>query len=294
VNDIDTAIREQQQCIALNPGFANAYTALALAQLAGGRRDEAVATWERLRGVSDAGASAAVEGLADLALYEGRLSDARALLEKGIEVDRASKNADALARKLVMLGGIQLERGDAAGAVASAHRAVEGSQVEYLHYMAGALLAEAGDETGALAIAGDLDRHVPAEPRMYAEVVRGMVELRRKDYPAAVNRFQSAVQRLDTWVARFALGRAYAEAGALVHAQEELERCENRRGEATDVFLDVVPTYRFYPPVLYYLGRAYQGGPASAGWYAKYLAIAKGDEDPMAVDARRRAATAAR
>jgi hypothetical protein len=29
-----------------------------------------------------------------------------------------------------------------------------------------------------------------------------------------------------------------------------------RRGEATAVFLDEVPSYRYLPPVYYYLGRA--------------------------------------
>jgi hypothetical protein len=70
-----------------------------------------------------------------------------------------------------------------------------------------------------------------------------------------------------------------------------LEACLKRRGEATAVFLDDVPTYRLFPPVYYYLGRAQEGlkSPAAAESYKTFIGIkASSTEDPLVADARRR------
>ncbi len=57
------------------------------------------------------------------------------------------------------------------------------------------------------------------------------------------------------------------------------------------LFLDDNPTYRFFVPVHYYLGRAQEGlkSPAAAESYKTFLAIKeKGDEQGIVIDARRR------
>jgi hypothetical protein len=64
-----------------------------------------------------------------------------------------------------------------------------------------------------------------------------------------------------------------------------------RRGEATSVFLDDVPTLRYYPQLLYFTGRAQQGlgSAAAASSYRSFLDIKKkSDPDPQVEDARRR------
>jgi hypothetical protein len=83
------------------------------------------------------------------------------------------------------------------------------------------------------------------------------------------------------------------EAGAFTEAHAQLEICRERRGEATAVFLDEVPSYHLFPPVLYYLGRAHEGlkSPEATTSYKAFLAIKeKGDGDPLVADARRRLA----
>ena len=50
------------------------------------------------------GASFAAAGLGDLALYEGRFSDAVRILEQGAAADLASKNTDSAAMKFAALG----------------------------------------------------------------------------------------------------------------------------------------------------------------------------------------------
>ena len=50
------------------------------------------------------------------------------------------------------------------------------------------------------------------------------------------------------------LGRAYLAAEAYVQADAEFDACITRRGEATAVYLDDVPTWRLMAPVYYYRG----------------------------------------
>jgi tetratricopeptide (TPR) repeat protein len=234
----------------------------------------------------------AAEGLADLALAEGRLADARTLLEPAIQADLAAKDGDGAARKLVMLAGVLRSLGQPARAAEAAERALKASQQDYVHLLAGSVLVEAGQERRALAVAEGLGRRLEPAPRLYAELLHGAVALSRKNPGEAVARFKAGQKLLDSWLVRYALGRAYLEAGAWPQAADELEACVRRRGEVTDVFIDNVPTYRLLGPVEYWQGRAQQaaGSPAAAESYQAFLALKQGDEDPLVADARKRLA----
>jgi predicted Zn-dependent protease len=189
-----------------------------------------------------------------------------------------------------MLADLELAVGKPSRAVASADKALAASQVDYVIFGAARALAEAGQEKKALALADDLDKLLNADGRMYAELVRGTVALRRKSPGEAIVRFKAAAQQVDGWLVHAALGRAYLEAGAYAQAVDEFEKADARRGEATDFFLDLAPTYRMYPPVLYYLGRAKEhlNSPSSGDSFRAFLAIQRSDESAMAADARRR------
>jgi tetratricopeptide (TPR) repeat protein len=291
VGDFDAAVQEQQKVLELNPDFANGYVGLALAQLAAGRPDDAAATWGRLAATGPAGASSAAEGLADLALYQGRLTDARATLERSIQAALAAQDRTGAARKQAMLAEALLAAGKAPQAAAAADRALQaaGGQ-DHLLFAAARVHARGGDERRARGVADELDLRLTPEARMYAKLLQGELALRRRSFPEAVERFQEAIQRVDAWLARCGLGRAYAEASAFPQAHEELERCKRRRGEGTDAFLDVVPTFRYAAETEYWLGRAQEGlgSPAAGDAYRAFLAVKTGDEDPLAADARRR------
>ena len=90
---------------------------------------------------------------------------------------------------------------------------------------------------------------------------------------------------------RFDLARAYIAAGDYTEADTELSSCMKRRGEATDVYWDVVPTFHFFPPTYYYVGRNLEGlksGGASDA-YKTFLGFKVAEaEDPMVADASRR------
>jgi len=289
---LDEAIREQQKVLELNPGFMNGHVGLALAQLAAGRRAEALATWRRLEALGTAGASVAAEGLADLAAYEGRLADARGLLERGIAADDAAKDAEAAARKRAALAEVLLAAGQRPQALAAALRAVEASATDYVRYAAGMVLADGGDERRARAVADGLDGRIAGEARLYAELLRAALDVHGGRHAAAVERLRAAEQRVDGWLVRAALGRAYLEAGSFARALDELEKAQKRRGEATDVFLDVVPTYRLYAAVEYQLARAQEGlgSSAAAETFQAFLTARSGADDPRVEDARRRLA----
>ncbi len=72
-----------------------------------------------------------------------------------------------------------------------------------------------------------------------------------------------------------ALGRAYLEAGEFIEAHSEFDMCLKRKGEASSIFLDDFPSYRYFAPVYYYLGRSQEGlkSPAAKESYQKFLKI---------------------
>jgi eukaryotic-like serine/threonine-protein kinase len=142
-------------------------------------------------------------------------------------------------------------------------------------------------------VAAELSKHTEPDPQAYSKLVEGEILLARGSTTEAIQAFQQARKVADTWPGRFALGRAYLAAGKFTEAYTEFETCQKRRGEATSVFLEDLPTYHYYPPILYYFGRSQEGLKSSgaADSYKLFLAIKeKSEDDPLVADARRRLA----
>jgi tetratricopeptide (TPR) repeat protein len=292
--DFATAAREAEKVLAANPGYETAYVAAALARLDAGDAEGARGVYKRLQAVSPYGASLAATGLADLALFQGRTKETVELLEKGIAGDMATGLEAEAARKHCMLATAFLSRADTKQATAAAERALALSKRHYILLAAGLTLAAAGDQKLAQKLAATLASQIEPEPRSFAKLVEGEVLLHRGEAREAAARFRESGEILDTWLGRYLLGRAYLEAGAFAEAYSELEICTKRRGEATAIFLDDVPSYSYFPPVYYYLGRAQEGlGSAGAAEsYRRFVEFrAAADDDPLVVDARRRLRT---
>jgi hypothetical protein len=120
--------------------------------------------------------------------------------------------------------------------------------------------------------------------------------VRERQFVAAYEAFVAAQKLADLWWARLGLGIAYVEAGHPAEALGELQECEKRRGEATAILLDDVPSIRYLAPASYWLGRAQEGSGQLAGARASYEAYVKlrsaaASNDPLAVDARQRLAS---
>ena len=88
--DFETAIKEQQASLEMNPDFGQAIKGLALAQFAPGRRDAALATWKKLEATD---ASAAAEGPRRHRALRRAARGRTALLEKAVLADVAAKDA---------------------------------------------------------------------------------------------------------------------------------------------------------------------------------------------------------
>jgi len=288
--DFEIGAREQKTVLSMNPQFVLAYVGLALSQLGAGQPAEALATWNKLAGIGPAGASAAAAGLADLALYQGRIGDARTILEGPIETDLAAKNPDEAARKLTTLAEAQLEAGQAPKAIAAAERALSLSQDIAVSVSAARVLIEAGEESKGLSVAARLEERLEPDPQMYALLLHGEAELRKRNFREALARFKEARKQADSWLVRYDLARAYVEAGSFTEADTELDACIKRRGEAAAVYLDEVPTFRVFPPVYYYLGRLRQGLKSADAneAFKTFFGFQTGEGGPLAADARKR------
>jgi tetratricopeptide (TPR) repeat protein/predicted Ser/Thr protein kinase len=266
--------------------------ALAFAQVGQGQLAQAKQTYEKLRSIDALGASFAASGLADLAIIEGRYSEAARVLDAGVAAELASKNTDRAASKLVALAHVRLLQNQKAMAVAAAERALmNGSDVK-IRFMAGRTFIEAGQAAKARTLVTGLDAELQPEPRAYAKLLEGEIALKEARPRDAIKSFSDANAMFDTWLGNFDLGRAYFEAGAIPQADSQFDRSVKRRGEALSLFLDEEATYGFFPEVLYYQGRVREAmnNGRFAESYRQYLDLrGAANEDLLLPEVRRRA-----
>jgi tetratricopeptide (TPR) repeat protein len=289
--EFDSAAKEASSVLSMNPKDVHGLLAMAMAQVGQDRPQEAAASYRQMQGISAFGASKAAIGLADIHLYQGTVSEAIPILQRGVTADLASKDEASAATKLSVLAFALLLSGSRAQALREADRAVALDPEESVSFSAGRVYLEAGEIAKALKLASTLASRIEPEPQIYGKLLEGEVKLKTGDVRQALSAFEAAQKIADTWLGHFDLGRAYLTAGKFTEADSEFETCLKRRGEASAVFLDDVPTYHLLPPVYYYLGRAQEGlnSPAAAESYKTFLALRNNAEkDPLVLDARRR------
>jgi tetratricopeptide (TPR) repeat protein len=266
--------------------------ALAFSQLGQGQLPEAIETYERVAKIDEQGASYGTSGLGDVAMYEGRFSDAARIFSQGAAADLTSNDTDRAASKFAALAFTQVLRRLNAGAISSAQRALANSKAVKIRFLAARVFVEAGAADLARTQADGLASELQAEPQAYAKIVDGEAALKSGDARRAIKVLSEASALLDTWIGHFDLGRAYLEAGLFTNADSEFDRCIKRRGEALALFLDEEPTYGFFPAVYYYQGRVREGLNTAkfAESYRTYLEIrGKSSEDPLLPEVRKRA-----
>ncbi len=292
-SDFQSCEREAGAVLQQNPGNEEAYLALAYAQVGQEQLPQAIETYQKLQKISPYGESLAAAGLAEAALYQGRLRDGIQILEKSAAADLAAKKPDAAADKFVMLANAQIMAGNKAAAVAAAKKALANSDSTKIRFLAARVLIDAGDTAKAHELAGILGSAVQTPPQAYAKLILGELALKEHNTNQAIQLFNDSKGLLDTWISHFDLGRAYLEAGAFAEADSEFDRCLKRRGEVLELFMDDMPTYSRLPIVYYYQGRVREGlnSPGAADSYREYLNIrGKSTEDPLLADARARLA----
>ena len=293
-SDFETAAREAEVVHAANPSYETAYVPEAMALIDRGDFGGATEVYDRLRQISPYGASLASTGAADLALFQGKLTEAAGLLEKGIAGDKATELSSEAARKLMMLAPLRFQQGDQTAALAAADEALSISRRRNILFAAAGVLIEADQAERALELSKELGAQLEPEPRVLAKLIEGQVALGNGETPRAIGLFNEAQGIIDCWKGRYLLGRAYLAAEAYTEAYSEFETCIKRRGEATSLQLDDVPSYHHFPEVYYYLGRAQEGlgSPAAKESYRAFVEINEGGLDnPLTLDARNRLTT---
>jgi serine/threonine protein kinase/tetratricopeptide (TPR) repeat protein len=287
-SDFKSAEREARSVLEKNPAREKAFIVLAIAQGAQGQPDQARATYAKLEQVSDTGRSMAASGLADLDLYQGRVADAAAALQAAIKNET---DASRRLRLLVTLAEVRVLQQKTRDAVALAREALKTATDPGIMFLAGRVLAEAGESAGAHEIAAKLSQRLDTDSQVYADVLDGEIALHQNEARTALEKFKAAQQVTDTWLGRFDLGRAYLLGEAYAEANSEFDTCQKRIGEGTALLLDDVPTLRVTAPLFYYQGRALEGlaSPGAAENYERFLTIKQGgDEQGLVADARRR------
>jgi serine/threonine protein kinase/tetratricopeptide (TPR) repeat protein len=289
--DLNAAEKETQALINQDPEYWDIYICKGLVEVSQGSPAQAAETYKFLEPKSPYAASLASTGLADLAVYEGRLSEAVKLLEAGISADLKNDMAFRAADKCLMLAQTRLLQGRKDLASAAAARGLSIDKSAEIMFAAGEVYAETGQPDKARDIAAALRMKLEPDQKAYARMISGRLSLQRGEVSDAVTLFQQARELADTWLSRFHLGRAYLEAGSFAEAYSEFDLCLKRRGEAAAVFWNDLPTMRRLPPLFYFLGRAQEGLKSAAAkdsLNAFLLIKEKSEADPMVEDARRR------
>lgn len=265
--------------------------ALAEAQLGQGRLPEAVATYHALAKVDAKGASQAASGLGDVAIYEGRFSDAVRILEQGAAADLASGHSDRAAAKFAALAYAHVLQRHNGSAVAAIQKALVKNNDVGIRFLAARTCVGAGELLEARALMTGLASEFRVDAGAYAKIVEAEIALKSSEVRQAVKLLTEANGLIDTWIGHFDLGRAYFEVGQLVQADSEFDRCIKRRGEALSLFLNEVATFGYLPPVYYYQGRIRETLKTEgfAESYRTYLSIrGTSNEDPLVQEVRRR------
>ena len=288
--DFPASEREARTVLKVSPSYEQAYLALAFAQIGQGQLAEAVKTYQQLEKISDQGQSMAAQGLADIALYEGRLGEAAQLMQHGAALDLQAGRLDSAAANFAELGHLQLLRKQRAATLAALEKALANSQIVSTRFLAARVYVALGETGKASSLAAELRSKPRPEPQADAKLIEGEIALHEKDPRKAIELFNEANKTLNTWIGWFDLGRAYLEAGLFVEADSEFDRCIKRRGEALNIF-NYVPAYGYLPEVYYYQGLVRDGlkSPGAAESYRTYLSIrGKAGEDPLLPEVRRR------
>jgi tetratricopeptide (TPR) repeat protein len=288
-----TAADNAAQVLAKDPKYDAAYLPLAMAAFSDGDLAKAREIYGQARDSGPSGASLAAIGLADIALYEGKPADAVTILEAAIAADRDARNTLGVSTKTVALAEARAALSGPAAATPLLTAFLDSSD-EYTAVPSARILAAAKQDGRARALARKLEERSQPEARAYARIIEGEVALQQGRYSDAISAFAEAVKNADLWLARFGLGIAYVEAKRAAEAIAELKACENRRGEATALFFDDIPTYRYTAVLPYWRGRAQEGmgqSAAAAASFEEFLKIrSAAKNDPLVADAQKRLA----
>lgn len=288
----EAAAEQAREIIDLGKSVHKSYLPLAVAAVDQLKLDDARAAYNQMAEIDAKGASLALMGLADLAIFEGKFDQAQALLAEGAAVDEQSGNQRGAGRKLAALAEVYEAQGNSAAAQLAIARALEMVRNEATLLTAATLHMEGGRAAEAQSLADELNESLRPESRAYGKLIEGRIARLTGEHGEASDFLGAALSHADLWLAHFEQGLVYLEAGYLAEALSEFQICDARRGEAYAVFLDDVPTVRFTANLAYWLGRSADELGLSRDAvksFERFLAARSlGTPDPLVMDATAR------
>ncbi len=196
IGEYEQAETAARATIEIYPAYERAYVLLALSQLARNQFTEALETYEQLGTLGAAGASLKGLGTADIAVYEGRLSDAVDILQKGVKGDLKNNLTDLAVDKYAVLAHVYLLQGKKSAAVEAAEKAlvsVSESREGEIFFVLGIVYLQIGKEGKALEIAEKLSQKLLADNQAFAKLIAGYASLYKGDIPSAHNLEYTAI-----------------------------------------------------------------------------------------------------
>ena len=289
-SDFETAVAEAEKVRELDRAYFKAWLPVAMKAMSDNDYAAASDAYRNMAETGTRGASTASLGLADVSIFAGEYDKARDILIDGIAADEAAGNNYGMAAKYMALAEAFDGLGQAADAMDALKRGLALTTRESSVVPAGLAYIAAGMDDDAETMAQSLSQKLHPQSRAYANLIRGLIHLKSGRHVEAIDSLNEALAMADLWLVRFYLGRAYLEAGFFAEALDEFIASGDRQGEATSIFLDDLPTYRYLATLPYWLGRAQEElGMASvaAENYSAYISR-RPNGDPLADDARQR------
>ncbi|HUS29887.1 MAG TPA: protein kinase [Kofleriaceae bacterium] len=284
VGNYDRAIDEELAVLAEFPRVTHSvHINLAVAYTLSGKRDKALASVEKAKGL-DASTGSAVA--ADLLAAEGRVREAIAELEKGLPADNKD-NADNAELKQAMLARLYARQGNQAAARAAA---AEVKNQPYPLLQAALVQLAVGDTKRALATASKFADDTAPSRRAYGRMIEAE-SLRLKGKPQqAMITLQEAIKLADTPLPHVLAIRAALDAKRYPEAYSELQAAIARRGEIA-LGDDTVCELTLVSELSYLLAKVQEGlgSPDAAKSYKAFIDGLHDPDanDPLVADARK-------
>jgi tetratricopeptide (TPR) repeat protein len=306
--EFELSIESGKKVWEINPEYEGPYLYfyISSSQVVLGQPEEAEETLQLLKNKFPDNESAkriAERGFLNLALYEGRLNDAKSILKDQINSAIDEERSEILTQKEIKLAEVYMLQENKSLAMKTLDgilpRIIKEDDYNLIFDAAYVYL-----KSNLLDKAASLAKRID-QPRDYKEklselwakalawIIKGEINTYHGNGLKAEEEFGKAIKLLseskninDRWIYRYNLGYVYLKKDGFTEAHSEFELCLKRIQEAKYFEL-----HAYIPLVHYYLGKAQEGlkSPAAMESYIKFLDMKKrGHGDILVEDAKKR------
>ncbi len=254
--DFEAAAAEAKRVVEQDGSFYKGFLPQAIAAIDNGDFETAIAAYDGMSQGGVRGRSLGYAGLADMHIYRGQFEKAVKILEQGAVFDEENQKERTAARKYVMLAEAHVQLGNLELARQYADKALQLDESDATSISAALVYLAVGERDPAMVIAERLSGQIQPQRRAYGAMLYALQDLAADRTVDAIDKLTAALDRADLWFIRMQLGKAFLETGYGAEAMAEFEAARSRRGEASAVFLDDVPTFRYLAELPYWSARA--------------------------------------